>query len=49
MDQIHFGKPVTGDRALYSITGLVEDSGVAPSFPVPVSGFRLGTKAADQA
>ena len=27
MDQIHFGKPVTGNRALYSVSGLVEDSG----------------------
>ena len=27
MDQIHFGKLVTGDRALYSIYSLVEDSG----------------------
>ena len=45
MDQIHFGKPVTGDRALYSISGLVEDSGAI----ISGSGFRLGTKAADQA
>ena len=27
MDQIHLAKPVTGDRALYSISGLVEESG----------------------
>ena len=37
MDQIHFGKPVTGDRALYSISGLVEDSGAI----ISGSGFRF--------
>ena len=47
MDQIHLAKPVTGDRALYSISGLVEESGAIISGSS--SGFGLGTKAADQA